>query len=245
MRTFPFFRWLCRQPVKRIPAVSLRWNNKKTQNMPSFMMQACGDVLPRKQACERCAEMKGPYNECVVINDAEFGKYTGGSCANCWYGKLGSSCTLRTGVTNSSAHLTSPPPPASTATAANPPLHPSFAAAVQGTETPVLHPRFATILERNNPTTQAPPSQGQPPALSPALSSLATSVAITTNLVQLWENRYRNMTPEKLIEAYEQLQEMQQDLNTRTQAIHRVILGGLKDAMNVSKRNESSSTGES
>lgn len=70
-------------------------------------------------------------------------------------------------------------------------------------------------------------------------------MAITTNLVQLWENRYRNMTPEKLIEAYEQLQEMQQDLNTRTQAIHRVILGGLKDAMNVSKRNESSSTGES
>ncbi|KAK0744517.1 hypothetical protein B0T21DRAFT_89353 [Apiosordaria backusii] len=256
MRAFPFFLWLCRQPVRRVPTVSPKWNNNKTQNMPSFMMQACGDVLLSHQACEKCAGRKGPYNECVVINDPQIAEHTRGSCANCWYGKQGSMCTLRTGVGNTSnVAPISPPPPPPAATAPGPQIHPSYAAALQGASTATaspapaaaLHPRFAAILERNKPSPDHPPtqvpapstSQQQPsqeqPSLSPALSSLATSAAIRTNLVQLWENRYRNMTPEKLIEAYEHIQEMQEDLNTRNQAIHRVILSGLRDALNAKK----------
>lgn len=45
--------------------------------------------------------MKGFYNECVVINDVEFGKYIGGFCVNCWYGKFGLLCMLCIGVINS------------------------------------------------------------------------------------------------------------------------------------------------
>ena len=64
------------------------------------MMQAAGDAVPQGSGCSRCSKRRGVYvGACVVVRDPTILQITGGACANCWYSRQGSLCSLRVETT--------------------------------------------------------------------------------------------------------------------------------------------------
>ncbi|KAK5658027.1 hypothetical protein OQA88_2582 [Cercophora sp. LCS_1] len=90
------FRYLKDMPIQRIPRTKSDPRPQKPQNIPSYMMQAVGTVQPPGQACDKCKKGAGIYpgGVCIVVRDEAMLTHTSGACANCWYSRAGSQCTL-------------------------------------------------------------------------------------------------------------------------------------------------------
>ncbi|KAK4222046.1 hypothetical protein QBC38DRAFT_428078 [Podospora fimiseda] len=210
-------------PIKRIPATK-NFNDKKPQNLAAFFMQAIGDVVPKDKACERCNRSNGAFTgACVVVRTSAALNVTGGACANCWYNRQGSMCTLRhpdrvdrvdrrpTSTTPIPIPQVPPPPPPPLPASATAPIHPSYAAA---------------LAARSQPT--APPKQPLPTPLTgqTEIASLLPQARKTA----VWEAKYRAMNRPQVIQTYQELLDLQEDLTIRLRAMNRVVLGRLKAA---------------
>ena len=98
--TGQLIRWPCAnestEALQRLPRVrgltlrpgrvSLNFNLIKNQQ--AALGQICGDLA--LAACQRCANSKGPFVECVVVQ----GRFSR-SCCNCHYSSQGLKCTFR------------------------------------------------------------------------------------------------------------------------------------------------------
>ncbi|KAK3350331.1 hypothetical protein B0T25DRAFT_583075 [Lasiosphaeria hispida] len=245
---------LASRPVKRVPAVHpKKFNNHKDQNIPSYFMQATGESLPPDESCEKCSKGLGPYGHaCVIVRDAEVLSLTSGCCANCWYSRQGSLCTLRSLEGRTRAHRRNPdktiPPPSRPASPQPPPVprpqsdstinpiqethrpHPQSNGHVhQAAPAPAPHPsQPAPIHQQPRAATfhqPAPAQQPQQPS-APAPPGPARSGPETTDArVLAWETRYANMTPAALLEAQTHLAEWQEDLLIRSVALNRIMRG--------------------
>ena len=217
------FTYLASRPVKRTPVVSDRFNNKKRQNIPSYFIQATGDLVPEDRACIRCYRGNGVYGEvCVVVRDPKMLEITGGSCANCWYSRQGSLCTVR--EPNPDAQSKPPPtskPPKPRLTRRPRPQQegPSLSQAPASAQ---LHPGYAAALAAAAAVTPAPVA----PLTSPVHPPNGPS---RDDKARVWETRYGGMSTENLLAAHEHLAEWQEDLTTRLLAMNRVVLERLRD----------------
>jgi len=88
-------RFIMNLPVEQVPVLRKTFNNSKAQNIPSYLIQATGALLSQQAACERCQRQNGVYHGCVVSRDPLVNQVFRGACAGCWYGRMGSKCTLR------------------------------------------------------------------------------------------------------------------------------------------------------
>ena len=87
---------LANLPVRQVPVLRRGWDDSKPQNLASYLMQATGRVVSPDRTCERCRKRNGVYDgACVVAGDPEIVAHTNNACANCWYGRNGFKCTLR------------------------------------------------------------------------------------------------------------------------------------------------------
>lgn len=185
-RSNNFLYALSESPIKRIPAARDSFNDKKPQNMPAYFMQACGDVIPPDQACERCVRRNGAFTDgaCVVVQTKTALSVTDGACANCWYNRQGSMCTLRNPErrvyptpTISTTPIPIPQIPAAaqrlptTSSAAAAPLHPSYVAALAASSSKPSSPALT-------PQTVLPPSVTVPPPKP--VPTTTTTTTITT-----------------------------------------------------------------
>ncbi|KAK3332875.1 hypothetical protein B0T19DRAFT_416669 [Cercophora scortea] len=91
----PTLRTMAHLPVKQVPILRRSFLDTKRQNVPSYFMQATGDLLSLEDSCERCQRHNGVYDGCVVAREPATLLITGGACATCWYGRQGSSCSFR------------------------------------------------------------------------------------------------------------------------------------------------------
>ena len=81
------------QKLLRVRELTLRprrgsLNFNPIKNQQAALGQICGDLA--LAACRRCADSKGPFVECVVVQ-GRFSK----SCCNCHYSSQGRSCSFR------------------------------------------------------------------------------------------------------------------------------------------------------
>ena len=217
------FTYLASWPVKRTPVVGDRFNNKKRQNIPSYFMQATGDLVPEDKACGRCYRGNGVYGDvCVVVRDPEMLEITGGSCANCWYSRQGSLCSFRD--PNPDAPSKPPPisePPRPRPTRGSGPRQ-EDSALPQAPATAQLHPGYAAALAAAAVATPAPVATSTSPVHPPNGPS-------RDDKARVWETRYRGMSSENLLAAHEHLAEWQEDLTTRLLAMNRVVLERLRE----------------
>ncbi|KAK4466836.1 hypothetical protein QBC42DRAFT_41526 [Cladorrhinum samala] len=192
-----FIRALAESPIKRIPNARDSFNDKKPQNMPAYFMQACGDVVPPDQACERCVRRNGAFTDgcCVVVQTKTALSVTDGACANCWYNRQGSICTLRhperrvyPTPTTSTTPIPIPQIPAAAQRLPSTPLAPATAAAP-------LHPSYAAALAASSggnsgsskpsspaftPQTVVPPTVTSVPPPKPVPATATATTNITT-----------------------------------------------------------------
>ncbi|KAK4168153.1 hypothetical protein QBC43DRAFT_309771 [Cladorrhinum sp. PSN259] len=286
-----FVTSLSMMAIKRIPATRSIFNDKKPQNLAAYLMQALGDVVPREQACERCIRNNGAFDgTCVVARIQSALMVTEGACANCWYNRQGSICTLRhpdrrANLAPPTATSTTPIPiPQIPAPVAPPPpspplvalLHPSYAAALAAIHNKASSPSpaFTSRAAPPPPAPPAPPAQSTQPSPLPSIRppkpatpvpipAQSTSKGRTTitdllgdatharqqaeplaeeSKTALWEAKYRAMSRPEVIETYQQLLDMQEDLTVRMRAMNRVVLGKLK-AASILKAGESAHPG--
>ncbi|KAK1828010.1 hypothetical protein QBC39DRAFT_436712 [Podospora conica] len=87
---------LASYPAARVPELARPFKfATKPQNMAAWFIQAAGDLLPAERSCTRCAEGMGVFGRaCVVLSDDD---KTAGTCANCWYNRMGFCCSVRVG----------------------------------------------------------------------------------------------------------------------------------------------------
>jgi hypothetical protein len=215
------FTYLSRLPAVRIPVTTHRFNDVKPQNISAFLMQAAGDVVPWEEACERCTRQSGMLREaCVVVRDPDVQEVTGGACANCWYNRLGSTCTFRQWTTTAPQRMIAKESPVPAAQQKPPKPAPAPAPAAP---TPI-HPSYAAALATG--TVAAAPA----PAAGVSTSSSATSSNLSRDAkVRVWENRYGGMGINDLLRAHVHLEEWQEDLTTRLIAMNRVVLAKLME----------------
>lgn len=136
------------------------------------------------KACGKCSRQRGIFKHaCVVVCDPDVANLTGGACAGCWYGRMGSWCTLRQDAPPPRGEGEVLPPAAPAAAAAttpqrrappdpgNRPVPSSTAAAVptawglrQAAPVP-LHPSYIAALAAGTPSPGPPPP---PPAPTPS-----------------------------------------------------------------------------
>ena len=217
------FTYLASRAVKRTPVVGARFNNKKRQNIPSYFMQATGDLVPEDKACVRCYRGNGVYGDvCVVVRDPELLEITGGSCANCWYSRQGSLCTFR----EPNLDGQSKPPPTSEPPKPRPNRGPrprqEGLALPQAPASAQLHPGYAAALAAAAAVTPAPAAALQSPVHPPNGPS-------RDDKARVWETRYGCMSTENLLAAHEHLAEWQEDFTTRLLAMNRVVLERLRE----------------
>ena len=203
--------------VKRIPVVSHRFSDAIPQNVASFLMQVVGDVVPDDKRCDKCTKGVGVYNVCVAVRDPDLLPITGGACANCWYHRQGSKCTLRTG----------PLPPATVPAKQTPipvPKPPRHVSQLPALDAPApLHPSYAAALAAGAAAAVAKTA----PVSTSNGAAQGRSLTIDDR-VRVWENRYSGMTTDNLVAAQEHLNEWQEDLTTRMMAMNKVVLQRLK-----------------
>ncbi|KAK4236577.1 hypothetical protein C8A03DRAFT_16792 [Achaetomium macrosporum] len=235
----PLTRAIAYRPVKQIPVVAASFNDRKPQNVTSFLMQATGDALPEWMWCRRCTNRSGIYTEaCVVVRDPDVLEVTGGACANCWYGRQGSLCSFRekgkVPLRHFNGRLPGPPrlPGASTKQTPVPVLQTAAAPSTRSRPTLTdskpapapLHPSYVAAL-----------SSGTAPAVvannssSSAVSGTTTAGPSREDKVRVWENRYGSMNLDSLLAAHEHLADWQEDLTTRLIAMNRVVIKKLRE----------------
>ncbi|KAK4184639.1 hypothetical protein QBC35DRAFT_46719 [Podospora australis] len=273
-RTFPHLqvpervhrpvKWLCEQPIKRVPVTTPAFNDRKQQNFPAYLMQACGDEVPPDQACERCSKHNGALLEaCIVVREDLVMESTGGACANCWYSRQGSTCTLqkkpprfpdrypypsadkkhpRSSLSGSGSVPTPAAPreqlpslrtPAAAAERVQPPPPPppatpsivEFLQQVQAASAQALSPAGAGAASIH-PAYTASLAAAQNTGSSSRPLSLPQLTA--DDHVAVWENRFKKLDQDSLLKEFSHLHELQDDLNTRLKAMHRVIADRLK-----------------
>lgn len=84
----------------RLPVDPSGFSNVKPQNIDAFLMHVTGEELPPEDACNLCRKARRrPFGlTCVIFREGPVAEHTSGSCANCWYGRQGSLCSLRARV---------------------------------------------------------------------------------------------------------------------------------------------------
>ncbi|SPQ23428.1 d063680d-8317-4bf1-bfc3-d4c6a98823ea [Thermothielavioides terrestris] len=202
-------------PVKRIPAPAPSFTDHKPQNALSLAMQAAGDLVPEHERCAKCARGSGIYSGvCVVVRDPAVLKWTGGSCANCYYNRHGCLCSLRrqttSAVTTQDVDSPTSEQPAAKQTPVPVPQIPASAPAP-------LHPSYVASLA--SAAVSATPAH-----------SKTTSVAQRSHDENLrnWEARYDSMSVDELMTAQAHLLEWQQNLTVRLVAMNHAVLKRLK-----------------
>ena len=87
---------LSTMPFKRLPQPTWtflevrgdgKFNWARNDNIDSLLAYMCGDVVPKRQRCERCQSGNGIMQECVLMKG-----YMKGACSNCWKNSKQASC---------------------------------------------------------------------------------------------------------------------------------------------------------
>ncbi|KAK4442885.1 hypothetical protein QBC34DRAFT_443803 [Podospora aff. communis PSN243] len=230
------FRLLSTRDVKRIPVVRVKkFHGHKPQNIPSYFMQATGDVMEGDKSCHRC-RIGGVYSLCVVMTDPELNRHTSGACAGCWYNRDGCRCTIRSAtgrhrkrrdgylprpvgveeiMSDLVPHVPAPAPVPAAATAyatvpvSAPAPVPSPVAVQAPTSTPAAAPTPAPVA--------AQPRIPMPAAQSPVKPESRDSK------ISSWEERYSKMPVQQLLEGQRHLLWRQDDINMRLVAMTKVL----------------------
>ncbi|KAK3987099.1 hypothetical protein QBC44DRAFT_383455 [Cladorrhinum sp. PSN332] len=240
-----FLATLATTPIKRVPAARPTFNDNKPQNLAAYFMQAVGDIAPRDKACDRCTRNNGAFDgTCIVVRTSSALQVTDGACANCWYNRQGSLCTLRhperrsnpvayRGPTTSTTPIPIPqvPPPAAAAPPPPAPLHPSYAAALAANQNKTSSPSPVFTSQ----TAPMPGPSHRRTEMADLLQNATRAREQAQSVVEesktaVWEAKYRAMTRPEVVVTYQQLLDMQEDLTIRMRAMNRVVLGRLKTA---------------
>ncbi|KAK3361539.1 hypothetical protein B0T24DRAFT_671220 [Lasiosphaeria ovina] len=232
--------------VRRVPTVRRPFRTEKALNIPSYFMQATGELLSGEQACGRCQRGSGRYAGCVVVNIPSTLILPRGACANCLYNRHGSICTLRTaGEIHEENRLPNLKPPVVndvTRTADQTVYAAPKETPIPTRQIPANHITSDVIRHQaggyNAQQPQKDPQLPQsvtgilpPPVPPPRLAASASPPpenALDTK-VRSWESRYRKMSTASLVATQEHLMEWQEDTSTRLVAINRVFMARLKD----------------
>ncbi|KAK3693165.1 hypothetical protein B0T22DRAFT_34610 [Podospora appendiculata] len=244
-------RILADLPVKQVPVLRRAFHDSKPQNVPSYFMQATGDLLSLEQSCERCQRQTGVYTGCVVVREPAALQITGGACACCWYGRQGSSCSFRNIENHTSQELLiAEDSPVEPTPATQPPTRPltrneapnavprNYTTTLVQTPIPVPRPHPAytastTAQYAVNPVPTPAPRKPTPSSVTPFAPPTepprARGKRTLDDRVNAWEARYREMKDVNLQAAQKHLSEWLEDLTMRQIAINRVLMSRFTD----------------